>query len=211
MTRLSVRLKTIADLVDDGSSIIDVGCDHGLLDVYLATNKNCCCLATDISNKCLDKTGQNIKKYRVDDKVSVMVADGLNGIDYQNYDLVIISGMGFQTINRILKNHKPDQLIIQSNNDIEQLKHCLLKYYRIESEKIVLDNNIYYVILKIVKGKHKYKYADYVVGTNKDNLDYINFLYNKYFNIYKNMPKKYILKRFKILKRLRTINRYKKH
>ena len=38
--KLSKRLKAIADLVDKDSKIIDVGCDHALLDIYLLKNKN---------------------------------------------------------------------------------------------------------------------------------------------------------------------------
>ena len=34
---LSKRLKAIADLVD-GKNVIDVGCDHGYLDIYLTKN-----------------------------------------------------------------------------------------------------------------------------------------------------------------------------
>ena len=41
MIKLSLRLKKIAKYVDDYSNIVDIGCDHGLLDIYLVqTNKN---------------------------------------------------------------------------------------------------------------------------------------------------------------------------
>ena len=40
MIKLSKRLKKIADYVSDNSSLVDIGCDHGLLDIYLVQNKN---------------------------------------------------------------------------------------------------------------------------------------------------------------------------
>ena len=36
---ISKRLLAIARMVDKSSSIIDVGCDHALLDIYLSQNK----------------------------------------------------------------------------------------------------------------------------------------------------------------------------
>ena len=34
----SKRIKKIASLVDSGAHVIDIGCDHGLLDIFLSTN-----------------------------------------------------------------------------------------------------------------------------------------------------------------------------
>ena len=38
MIKLSLRLQTIADLVSKEDNVIDVGCDHALLSIYI-TNK----------------------------------------------------------------------------------------------------------------------------------------------------------------------------
>ena len=35
MIILSKRLETIASLIPLGASVIDIGCDHALLDIYL--------------------------------------------------------------------------------------------------------------------------------------------------------------------------------
>ena len=40
MIKLSKRLETISSLVPRGSKVIDIGCDHGLLDIYLYQKKN---------------------------------------------------------------------------------------------------------------------------------------------------------------------------
>ena len=32
--KLSKRLNCIADMINDGSRVIDVGCDHGLLSIF---------------------------------------------------------------------------------------------------------------------------------------------------------------------------------
>jgi len=210
VTKLSLRLEAVANLIQDNSKVVDIGCDHGLLDVFLAKNKNCTCLATDISATCLVKAQENIKKYKIESKVTTQVTNGLEGIDYRNYDYVVITGMGFRTISKILENKTPDKLIIQSNNNLEELKYYLCKNYKLMNEKIVFENNIYYVILYCEKGKKKYKYEDYVIGLNKDNYEYINFLYNKYQDIYNKMPNKYIFKKIKLYRKLLVLSKYKK-
>ena len=37
---LSKRLEAVATLVDVGKRVIDVGCDHGYLDIYLTLNND---------------------------------------------------------------------------------------------------------------------------------------------------------------------------
>lgn len=207
MTKISLRLKAVTEFIKDNSKVIDVGCDHGLLDVYLALNKNCTCLATDISAICLEKAKDNIKKYNLEDKIDTKVTNGLEQIDYESYDYVVITGMGFGTISKILENKSPAKLIIQSNNNIEELRYYLSKKYKLVDEKIVFENNIYYVILYLEKGKTKYKYADYVVGLNKDNYDYINFLYNKHKDILNKMPNKYILKKISLYRKIMVLKK----
>lgn len=207
MNKLSLRLKAVSDLIEEGSKVIDIGCDHGLLDIYLTKNKKCNCLATDISSTCLKKAQDNIKKYNLD--IETKVTNGLDGIDYENYDYVVITGMGFKTIKKILDGKYPNKLIIQSNNNIEELKYHLLRKYKLIDERIVYENDFYYVILSFEKGKKRYRYADYVIGLNKDNHEYINYLYNKYKSIYDKMPSKYILKRLSLYRKIRVLEKYR--
>ena len=48
--KISNRLKLIASFVDDNSYVIDVGCDHALLDIFLVqTKKNIKTIASDIN------------------------------------------------------------------------------------------------------------------------------------------------------------------
>ena len=50
MIRLSKRLECIASFVNDDMSLVDVGCDHALLDIYLCqVKKNIKIIASDIN------------------------------------------------------------------------------------------------------------------------------------------------------------------
>ena len=211
MTKISLRLKAVADLINENIKVIDIGCDHGLLDVFLAKNKNCSCLATDISATCLEKANENIKKYDVVDKVTTKVTNGLEAVEYKNYDYIVIAGMGFETIKKILNNKNPHKLIIQSNNNVEELRRWLLKKYKLINEKVVFENGFYYVILCLEQGIKKYNYSDYVIGLNKDNIEYINYLYKKYKKIYYQILNKYIFQRISLYRKLIVLKKAKKN
>ena len=65
--KITKRLEKIANLVEEGKSVIDIGTDHGLVPLYLAKNEiSKDILATDISKKSLqkleDKLDENLKK-----------------------------------------------------------------------------------------------------------------------------------------------------
>ena len=53
MIKISKRLEAISSLVPINTNIIDVGCDHAYLDIYLTLNNSNKCLATDINKNAL--------------------------------------------------------------------------------------------------------------------------------------------------------------
>ena len=110
----SKRLLEIASLVPVHSTVVDVGCDHGLLDIYLTLHRNCKCTASDINENCLKSARENIKKYSLVDKIKVVKSDGLNDVKYNKTDYIIIAGMGTNTILRILENHDVENIIVQT-------------------------------------------------------------------------------------------------
>ena len=64
--KLSKRLEAIASFIDKNDKIVDVGCDHGYLDIYLALYKhNKMIIATDISEKVIENTILNINNYKL--------------------------------------------------------------------------------------------------------------------------------------------------
>ena len=78
--KLSKRLEAVATLVDVGKRVIDVGCDHGYLDIYLTLNNENKCIATDINEKALNSAINNIKKFNLEDKIETKLTDGLKDI-----------------------------------------------------------------------------------------------------------------------------------
>lgn len=202
---LSKRLKTIADMVDT-KNIYDVGCDHGLLDIYLS-KKNKYCIAIDKSEKCINKTLENMKKNNV--SFECILNDGLKNINILSDSTVILSGLGTKTILEIIKDVKPNVMICQSNKNIYELRKniCCLGYY-IEEEKIVFDE-LYYIIIKFRKGNILYTPKQLFLGPillkNKDEI-YYNYLLAYKNQIEKNYSKYDINKKEKydfILKKIK--------
>ena len=197
---LSKRLQAVATLVDIGVNVIDVGCDHAYLDIYLTLNNNNTCLATDINENALNNAKNNIKKYKLSRKIKTKLTIGLDGIEVKNTDNIVIAGMGTHTILEILNTNKlSNTLIISSNNDIELLRREVVKLgYYIDSEIFLYDNNKPYIIIKFIKGKKKYKNIDYKLGPIlKHNKEYIKYLIKTNKNILKHISKNKILLRLK--------------
>lgn len=196
---LSKRLTTILNMIDDKDTLIDVGCDHALLDIEaLRLKKVKQALAIDINEKALDSALRNIEKYKVSN-ISLLNSDGLNNVDVYEDDIVVISGLGTRTIKKILSNKNLKEIIIQSNNDIFELRKFMNKKYLIKEEKVVKEKGIYYVIIYYVKGNKRYSLNELLFGPFilKEEKEYLLHLKEKYNKIYNDIPKKYFLKKHK--------------
>ena len=174
----SKRLLEISKFISKTDSVIDVGCDHAYLSIYLKKNKLCKnVIASDISSNALEYAKKNIKKYNVD--IPLYVSDGLKNIN-EYYDTVIISGMGTNTILNILDiPNKPRKIVLCSNNEHYKLRKELNKMgYMLTSESIIYENKHYYIIMNYLKGYQKLSNISLKYGIS-NNKEYFKYLYNK--------------------------------
>lgn len=199
--RISKRLKAIANMVDNNTKLIDIGCDHGLLDIYLFKNKKKMkIIASDIHEGAVKAAEKNIIKYELKDKIKLRQADGLDAIKRKNeVDTVLLSGMGFNTIKKILSNKEKmnqiNSIIVQSNTDVVKLRKFVIKLgFKIEKEGLVKDKDIIYTVIKFIKGKEKYSYEEIYFGPkileNKNDLffEYYEKKLLKYENLLLQLP-----------------------
>lgn len=198
--KLSKRLKAICDLIPQNSEVIDVGADHALTDIYLIKYKNCKCLATDISEKALEGAKRNAKKYKV--HLSTLVTNGLNNINVKN-EIIIISGMGTHTIEKILNKKITNDIIIGSHTDIPSIRRFMYKKgYHIKKEIAIYEKH-YYVISYYEYGKTKK--IDFIVSPflinnipyMKKELKYYQMKYQNEKQIIKKLNYKIIIKKIK--------------
>ena len=200
--KLSKRLEAVATLVDVGKRVIDVGCDHAYLDIYLTLNNENRCLATDINEKALGCAINNIKKFNLEDKIETKLTDGLNDIKINRKDNIVISGMGTNTIVKILNsNNLSNTLIISSNNNVDLLRREVVKLgYYIDAEIFIIDKKKPYVIIKFKRGFRKYNLNDFMFGPIlKNNIQYRKYMIKKYKEIIKQISLKKVSVKFKYL------------
>lgn len=197
-----IRLESIASLVTKDAKLIDIGTDHAYLPIYLYQKnitKNI--TAADISKNVIDNAKNNIIKNGLENKIKVILSDGFKDTT-EDYDEAVIAGMGTKTIMNIL-NHKkiPNSIIISSHNNLKELRVFMLELgYKITNEIVVIENNIYYDIIKYAKGKDNLTDADLLIGKS-NNIDYYKYLLKKYKDIYKLSKNETYLDYIKIIER----------
>lgn len=180
----SKRLLAIASFIEKNDSVLDLGCDHGYLAIYLKKNNLCKnVIASDISSSALDIAKNNIKKYQVD--IKTYLSDGLNNIN-DFYDTIVIAGMGTHSIIKILNDKElPPKIILASNNDYPLLRKFMnsIGYY-LEKELVVLEKDKYYIVMLYIIKEKKLKKTEILFGKN-NNLEYYQYLYGKNLSILK--------------------------
>ena len=189
---ISKRLKSLVKYINKNDKIIDIGCDHALLDIYLIKNKYVnTIIVSDISSNALKQGIKNIKKYNLDNYIETRLGNGLNVLNNNDYiDTIIISGMGTYTILDILNNkylENINKLIIQSNKDYDILREkvCNLGFI-IDKEEVILDNDKIYINIVFIRGKSNLSKEEIIYGT-KDMINkeiYYRYLLDKYKKIY---------------------------
>lgn len=209
--KLSKRLKKIADMIPTGSHVLDIGCDHALLDIYLTLEKSCSCVASDINENALSIAKANIEKYHLTDRIETVCAPGLSGVSIDLEDYVVISGMGAITMLDILTDsccQNIDHIILQSNRDLDLLRRGMVERgFDIKDEVALLDAGIYYVILCCEKGKQIYTDSEYRYGPILLQQDpvYLQYLLEKEKKMLDRLPSSYIEKRKQISSHMKCL------
>lgn len=216
MIKISKRLAAIASFVPQNAKILDVGCDHGLLDIYLFQNNQAKkIIASDVKRSALKNAIDNIKKNNLTKKIETREGNGLEVIKENDLiDTVVLSGMGALTIIEILKKGKEklksiNHIIVQSNTKLELLRKEIIKMnYYIEDEQIIKDSNKVYIIIKFTKGQRKYTKKEIYFGPIliKKNTtlfqEYQKEKLQKLETIKKVIPKSKIIEKYKINKEI---------
>ena len=100
MLKTDKRLRAAADWVEPCDIIADIGCDHGRLGaMLLLENRAKHLIASDISEKSLQKAKHCLQRHGLTGRAEFTVADGLEALD-QKVDTVCILGMGGETSQR---------------------------------------------------------------------------------------------------------------
>ena len=199
MNKISNRLKIITQFIDKKDQVVDVGCDHGYLSIYLIANKLCKrVIASDINKNALAGAIKNVQNSGFD--IPVVLSDGINDVDLKGINTLVISGMGTNTVLHILnddnKLKKIDKIVVQSNNDHELLRRELNnKGYYLDNEVIIFDKGKWYVTCLFIKCGKKNTDSEIKYGY-LSNSEYNDYLVKYYKGILKKIPLTSIRKKY---------------
>lgn len=153
---LTPRLRMIADLVPECSSLCDIGTDHAYVAIYLAKKAAAQkIIAADIKKGPLLQAEKNILLFEASDKVETRLSDGFSAIGQNEVDCCIIAGMGGETIAEILENEKGcTHFVLQMQTAHRHLREYLSTHgYIIEKEAVCREGNKMYTALLARRGK----------------------------------------------------------
>ena len=146
MIKLSDRLKLIADKIEQGETMADIGTDHGFLPLYLfQSGKSPKVIMCDISGPSLDKAREAFEQCGLADDAQFRLGDGLKVLKENEVDTVVIAGMGGLLITQILEGD-PDKTasfrkyIFQPRNNSALLRRWLTaKGFEIDKNRLVRE------------------------------------------------------------------------
>lgn len=155
------RLGSIIDMLPSGHCVGDIGTDHGFLAINaIESGKVSSAVASDISEKSLEKAVMNIEKAGYTDCITTCVANGFQHEGFNQIDLAIIAGMGGDLITRIFD---------QSPNVVSHIKSCIVQpMTKITAvRKWVLNNPFCIVDENLIDEKGKYYFIFRIDHSNK--------------------------------------------
>ncbi len=155
---LSRRMQAVADMVTTGNRVVDVGCDHGYVSIYLVQQKRTThALAMDINNGPLLRAREHVEEAGLEGYITLRLSDGLGAFRKGEADTLICAGMGGRLMQRILER-EPDkteslkELVLQPQSEIASFRYYLTDAgYRILEETMVLEEGKFYPVIKAVQ------------------------------------------------------------
>lgn len=170
--QLSPRLAALASLVPHDSKIADIGADHGYLSIYLAQHANpVSVIAADVRPEPLASARRHVEAAELDGRVELRLCDGLAAIAPDEANVIILAGMGGETIQGILERapwalQDGRLLLLQPQSKQEQLRRWLYaQRCGIQSEHLVKDaGKIYPILCAGGEVQAEPSGADYYIG-----------------------------------------------
>lgn len=146
--KLSDRMQVIADHVDAGETLADIGTDHGQIPVWLFAWGICPkVILSDISEGSIRKAEETAAAYQFGQDMSFRTGNGLQVLRSGEADTVIIAGMGGKLIRQILDSDPEHtasfrKFIMQPRKGSGPLRKWLLEHgYLIIGEDVVREGH----------------------------------------------------------------------
>jgi len=151
---LPPRLRAVAELIPAGARVVDVGTDHARLPVYLMQRGLVSSvLATDLHAGPLRRARRLLVRCGLDGVVPLRQADGLSGLPLDQFDVVVMAGLGADTILELCRQTPPPAHVIclfQPMSHAERLRAWWGD--AITAERLVREENRLYSVMTVSPG-----------------------------------------------------------
>lgn len=171
---LTPRLKIIGDMVREGVRVADVGTDHAFLPLYLVkSGKVSSAIASDINIGPIANARNNIFEHQCQDYIKLVHCGGLDGVNSNEADDIIIAGMGGELISSIIENadwlKSPDKhLLLQPMSRANELRKYLCDNgFSIVEERVACEGRRLYAIISAYYCGQKVEYDDVFLYVGK--------------------------------------------
>ncbi|WP_337018450.1 tRNA (adenine(22)-N(1))-methyltransferase TrmK [Oceanobacillus massiliensis] len=152
--KLSDRLVQVASFLPKGAFFADIGSDHAYLPCYVCLqDATARAIAGEINEGPYNSAKTTIENYNLDEQVEVRLGDGLEILNKDETDQIVIAGMGGALIRSILEDGKSKlsstkRIIAQPNVDARNVRKWFLDNgFRLTDETILKENGHIYEIL----------------------------------------------------------------
>lgn len=205
--KLSDRLELIANEITKGETMADIGTDHGFLPMYLYEN----CISpkvimADVSKDSLGKAMENGKLFYPDMNFDYRLGSGVEVLDFNEVDAVVIAGMGGILMTEILgndlkKSHSFKKYILQPRNNVGFLRKWLGQNgFYIKKEQLVRESRFIWEVLTVVNDDDIYYDfpKNLILDRNDLTIEYLNTKLNIEKYILENLNKAKVIDEEKI-------------
>ncbi len=168
---MNQRILAIANMLEKGTCMADIGTDHAKLPIYLVQNgifeKAYAC---DIADGPLSIAQDAIQKEGLSDKIPTVLSNGFDQVP-SDIDACVFAGVGYVTAMEVFEKAKDrldgiQQIIVQVNNDVEQMRTYISDNgWTIEDEVLIKDRKHYYVAIRFsTKKRAPYTKKEQILG-----------------------------------------------
>jgi tRNA (adenine22-N1)-methyltransferase len=145
-------------MVTEGNRLVDVGCDHGYLPVYLVQNhKVPKAIAMDVRTGPLSRAQEHIREYGLGEYIETRLSDGLAALAPGEGDTLVIAGMGGPLMERILTDGEKvresfSEMVLAPQSDVPHFRHFIREQnWEIQEERMIQEDGKFYPLMRVRK------------------------------------------------------------
>lgn len=162
--RLSKRLTALVQAIAPCDTLLDIGCDHGLLECAVVEQSRARrVIASDISAASVNKTRRLVQARQLDAFVDCRQGDGFSVLRAQEHvDAAVIAGIGGLVISRILREGETvargiERIYLLPSCDSRALRAYLrCSGWNVLTEALIRDAGRIYAMFCICTGQGRY-------------------------------------------------------